>query len=259
MNKADLKIDDKFDAPFFHKVENHIQGISRWHGVTIVSRNGQHSSETLHVGKSYQIRRRCSEPHIGGIDTTDKYLACGTYDPRLPAGRLYLYDLGTDKAQNHEIPSRPYAVGIERAPGGTRGAYILAVVARPDGSVIRWFEFKGYQLHLLSYLGCSTFNKERGARNNICLHYVDGQLRLYTMRAHLGYGIIKRFNVCGLDRGVELVLNGEAKMRAGLTSCRFGSTIVLHDGREYLMKTARNVWHNTLRVRKDKVQWKINT
>ena len=255
MNKADLKIDDKFDAPFFHKVENHIQGIAKWHGVTIVSRKGKHSSETLHVGKSYQIRRRCSEPHIGGIDTTDKYLACGTYDPRLPAGRLYLYDLGTDKAQNHEIPFHPYAVAIERAPGGTRGAYILAVVARPNGSVIRWFEFRNDLLWSLRYLGYTIFDTERGARNNICLTYLDNQLRLYTMRAHLGRGKVERFNVCGLDRGVELVLNGQATMRAGLCSCRFGSTIVLHDNREYLMKTARNVWHNKLRVRKDKVLW----
>ena len=257
MSKMDLKFDKKFDHPFRHKVEQHIQGIAQWGGVTIVSRNGQYSAETIHFGQTWQVRRKYSEAHIGGIDTTNRYMACGTYDPDSVLGHLYLYDLHSDRRQSIEITFRPYAVAIEQSPGADNidGKYVVAVIAQPDGSEVRWFEYRHYNLKQLRHLGTTYFSPERGARNNICMHYVDGQLCLYTMRAHLGKGKVERYKIGGMNSGIVPSLDGTATMRAGLCSCRFGATIVLHNGREYLVKTGRNVWRGKLRVRKDKVRW----
>ena len=265
------------DFPLKTKALCHIQGIARYKGGWILSRNGDDHGELIsNSNEGYTINRLLTFDHAGGIDTYRSTFACVTYGRETETGCLHVgscADLGSRRI--FDLDYRPYAVGIEKwmQSGGCRSDeddWVIAIVAQADGTELKWYRWREHEKGDLEEIDTWKFDKTEGARNNITLGYTMDQsawkkkrdmLTLYTMRAHIGYGVVTRYLpipdnnfVLGL-RGRN---SGEFRQRSGLCSIRFGSTVIYEGGSYYLIKTARNVWKNKLRMAKNRITWDID-
>ncbi len=256
----DFYVPKSADPKLHFKICNHIQGIAKWKGGWIISRNSEEHGELLNNHcVDLVVAHRFGDPHVGGIDTCSYMLACCTYGGGHGSGHLHIgHGRMMDDACSFDLDYRPYAVGLECYPldGGytDKDDWILAIVSEADGTEIRWYRWREDK-DGLEHLGNSAFDKDIGARNNIVLSCDNLGLVLYTLRAHLGFGVVRRFRVDVAPGGVKLRQGGKYRQRSGLCSIRFGATVIHEGGKDYLVKTARNVFRHKLRVVRNEINW----
>ena len=211
---------------WWHSITHYVQGMHFVNeNLVALSRNGRPAGEVLFAtcvgGKWFwntdQIES--DESHVGGIDGFGDILAVPSYDHSDPAGGfLTLYRMEDDcwaQIFRSRVMFRPYAVGITRL-----GNYhVLAVVACPRGSAVRWLSIHRMSHEVLSHDKASHF--ARGARNNIVLTSDGGAGIFYEMRAGFRYDTIRKYRV-DLANLSHPRLAAVARAKNGLCGVRWG-------------------------------------
>ena len=242
---------------------NHIQGVAITpHGLAY-SRNGVDHGQLIIPGRKKYPLTQFRYAHAGGIDCDGDTIAIPLYGKADLSAHLCLWYEGEKTL--YPLPRKGYAVGIEAGFGG----FIVAIVSCPNGSRIDWYRMprrKGERAYDMHSLFTTFHDAKKAARNNICLRrgQVEGSKKpygviLYTMRSHFGRGTVDRYAVSAARNSVQLRHAGSYRRRNGLCASRFGATI-RHTIRQAstevsLIRTARNIRADRLRVREDMIHF----
>ena len=253
-------------APYrwWHVITHHVQGMHFVNeNLVALSRNGRPTGEVLFAacvgGKWFwntdQIES--DESHVGGIDGYGDLLAVPSYDHSDPAGGfLSLYRMEDDcwaQTFRMRVMFRPYAVGIT----GIGDYHVLAAVACPRGSAVRWFSIHRMSHEVFAHGGVSHFTM--GARNNIVLTGEDDAATFYEMRAGFRYDTVKKYRVDPTS-SPGLCIDAVARAKNGLCGVRWGATLTgggKRLGEEVLHTTARNAFSGRLCTTAQKLRWKL--
>ena len=249
---------------------SHVQGVCRFKGGWIISRNGEKHGTLLGNNCQGPLDKQDDideggfthghyfpDSHVGGIDS-DKFMVCaGTYDKNGNDGSLFLgHGYSVEYGRCYPLAFRPYAVGMiclgDVYDESEKDVFLVAIIGDGDGKVIRWFriyEAGGDEIdqwHL---------DKKIGPRNNICLQKREDGLYLFTMRNHICHDEVDKWLVNYDGKTVKTKHKGRYTRRCGLCSVRFGATIEHWDNEDYLIRTTRNIVNDELRMRRDKILW----
>lgn len=243
---------------------NHLQGCWGEPGRLILSRNGTDKGTLIFTkGGNYDGEIAIPEPHVGGIDGSEPYLAVPTYDPRKQGGVLRIYNHDRrELVSKHVLDHRAYAAGIcfekygsraDGEPWDSNPEFLIAIVSRADGQAMTFYRWSP-QHNALDKMNRRIFTGRTAARNNIVLEQWPHGFTLWAIRAHLGYGHITAYDlkIAPHARHVALVTpKYSASKRTLFCSSRFAATIY-HNGNEYrLLRTARNIFFDRLVFRTD--------
>ena len=154
----------------------------------------------------------------------ERDIAVGEHNDVLNTKRKALEDLRAMKKDRNEW--RDSAMALKEELGEKKdeiacvGDYhVLAVVACPCGSAVRWFSIHRMSHEVFAHGGVSQFTL--GARNNIVLTGGDGAATFYEMRAGFRYDTVKKYRVdpTNLPR---LRIGAVTRAKNGLCGVRWG-------------------------------------
>ena len=249
--KYSVKIPAGIQGSLKHRVLNHIQGVCFTPNGIAFSRNGDKHGELILPNHSSE-RILFRHAHAGGIDACRKLIAVPLYDHGTNTGALTIVKPGWNGRYYHPLKHRAYAVAIEQ----TKGGFLAAIISNPLGTQIKWYRVPK-ALNGLEYLGETEPARGTEPRNNICLHWHKGEMLLYTMRSYFGMGTVVRYRIGIYDHAdVSMIRSGLVCRRNGICAARFGATIrkAGHSDDVVLVKTARNIFSNRVRVRENTIK-----
>ena len=246
---------------------NHVQGLVNYPDHYVISRGGETMGELLLVDKETGVcedNQYVALPHAGGIDNEGDLIFVPTYDPKDDAkNELVVFEFDADDRSLAYVCSFPlthrcYAIGVGRVDDEH---LLMGIVSQGTGNIVDWYsmpykaEEDGYMIWGRKPKRLNHTSFYYGARNNITIKRGKNNLWLYSLRAHIGHGTIQRWKIDFKDGKVSLDLDHECEQTNGICSVRFGATITGGYNDEYLVKTSRNIFRDSLYMANDRLMW----